>query len=1156
MAIHTLRERMRCGRWGMWSIVVASAGMGKVPSVAAMGQQETVSVAMPATPGPEDRAANVALRRVISIHFDKVGLREALATIAAKGDLQLAFAGTRIPADATVSLTARGITVAHAFQAVLQGMGLEAVPLSGNRVALAPLGLDNDERWVTEAGARQGGPAIAGRVTDEAGHPLSSATITLEGTAHQVSTRTDGRYAIAGASPGSYQLTARLLGYAPLSKPVRVRADSTAEVDFTLRIVPTALEQIVTTAAGDQRRVELGNSIATINADSLTPETPINNMSDLLSGRAAGVEVLTGSGMAGTGTRIRIRGLSSISLSNDPIIYLDGVRVDNTLTSANQAGTYGYAENAVPSRLDDINPADIESIDILKGPSAATEYGTDASNGVIVIKTKHGNAGATQWNAYAEQGLNDMPAKFSSNYYAWGHTTTTPSTIVQCTLVAPFTDPSAPNLGAGTCVTDSVTRFSPLNNSQTTFFGTGTRGEYGLSVSGGSSTTRYYLSGNYTHDNGVLRMPLAVQSTLGADFGTSPLPEQIEPNLLVQGALRSNVTLDLSRWGDVTLSASYLSTTQRALYDGGLMATAEDGPGYENANLGYYQYIPPSAIFASSSGQSVRRFVGAGTLNVRPTSWLAAHATLGLDVGSQADTQVVFPGEDPTHYNLYTGEDGYRGAAQGGTSVYTVTSSATATVPITPHLTSTTTLGEQYEDRQTALTIFDAYGLPAGGNLSFNGVLRTTAAETGEEDVTVGSFLDQTFALWDRLFLTGAVRVDAGSGFGSNYQAAVYPKASASWVVFQSPQPTLRLRAAYGQSGVQPLRGASLTLFNEEVAVVNGASTGAAELATIGNPNLQPERQTEFEGGFDASTVNQRVTLALTFYNKQSHDAIVSEILPPSAGHLSQQVNVGGVRNQGIEATVTAVPVQIPALSWDVDLNASWNANKVTAIGGNGQPIIVSTYPNTVQQALGYPLYSNWTPDLTYSDANHDGIIEPSEVSLSSQIYYQGPSTPTRELSLGTGLTVLHGRLRLSTLFDYRGGNKLDVGDVAGFQSLYPLNQAEQNVQGSNLALQARSVAYAIALSSNNLDEENADFIRWREASISYSLPTSWMRSVHARSLSLVLLARNLALWTKYGGLDPEAIMTAQYGQSPDFVYANDPQPLQRYVSVRINAGF
>jgi TonB-linked SusC/RagA family outer membrane protein len=1151
---------MRSGWFGTWSIVALSMGMGKVAPIAAMEQQETVSVAMPASPGTDDRVADAALQRVISIQLDGVGLRKALATIAAKGDLQLAFSGTRLPANATVSLRSDAITVANAFRAVLRGMGLEAVPLPGGRVALAPLGLDEAGRWVGDGRSPQGTGTIAGRVTDVAGLPLANTTVGIEGTTHQAITKADGRYTLPGLAPGSYRVSARRLGYALLSKQADVTADATAEVDFGLTPAATALEQVVTTAAGDQRRVELGNSIATIDADSITPRTAINNMSDLLSGRAAGVEVLSGSGMAGTGTRIRIRGLSSISLSNDPIIYLDGVRVDNTLTAVNMGGTYGYAKNAVPSRLDDINPADIESIDILKGPSAATEYGTDASNGVIVIKTKRGNAGATQWNAFAEQGLNDMPAKFKDSYYAWGHETADPSVTLQCTLVAPFTNAAAPNLGDGTCVTDSVTRFNPLNNSQTTFYRTGSRGQYGLNVSGGTSNLRYYVSGNYTHDDGVLQMPLAVQSTFASQFGTAPLPEQITPNLLVQGALRSNLTVNFAHWGDVTFSASYLSTTQRAIYDGGLMFTAEDGPGKDDANLGYYPFVPVTALFASTSGQSVHRFVGGGTLNVRPTPWLAAHATLGLDIGSQTDTQVVYPGEDPTHYNLYTGEDGYRAAAQGGTDVYSVTGSATATLPINQHLTSTTTLGVQYEDRRSDFTIFDAYGLPSGGNLSFNGVFRTTSSETGEEDVTIGSFVDQTFALWDRLFLTGALRVDAGSGFGTNYQAAVYPKASLSWVVFQAPHPTLRLRAAFGESGVQPPRGASLTLFNQQVAVVNGASAGAAELATIGNPDLQPERQSEFEGGFDASTANQRVTLALTLYNKQSHDAIVSQILPPSAGHLVQQVNVGGVRNQGIEATVTARPIETEPLAWDLTLNASWNANKVTSLGGNGLPIIVSTYPQTVQQALGYPLYSNYTPDLTYSDANHDGIIEPSEIALSSQISYQGPSTPTRELSLGTGITVLHGRLRLSTLFDYRGGNKLDVGDVAGFQSLYPLNQAEQNVRGSDLALQARSLAYATAFESNNLDEEVADFVRWREASISYSLPTSWMRALHAHTLDIVLLARNLALWTKYSGLDPEAIMVGQgyVGQpsTPDALYANDPQPLQRYISVRINAGF
>src|SRR5262249_44846545 len=205
---------------------------------------------------------------------------------------------------------------------------------------------------------------------------------------------------------GSRQIGVRRVGYTALTQTVTVTDGGTTTLDFALAAIPSRLEEVVTTATGAQRRVEVGNAIASIAAESLAKTAPIRNFSDLLSGRVANVQILNATGLTGSGTRIRVRGLSSVSLTNDPMIILDGVRIDANPISV------ALAPIARVSRLNDISPDEVESIEVIRGPSAATLYGTDASNGVIVIKTKRGAPGTTRWAGSFEGGRMNLPVDF------------------------------------------------------------------------------------------------------------------------------------------------------------------------------------------------------------------------------------------------------------------------------------------------------------------------------------------------------------------------------------------------------------------------------------------------------------------------------------------------------------------------------------------------------------------------------------------------------------------------------------------------------------------------------------------------------------------------------------------------------------------------
>ncbi len=360
---------------------LAAQGTDTLPAALASAAQMTWVPAAASTVAP--------MHRSIALELSQASLAGALDQIAARANVQVWYERRKLPLT-RVSLRVAKMSVADALGEVLQGTGLQAfVSLDGKDVLVQqrPGG-----RSVFTLQARG---IITGRVTDAgAGEPVGDVTITVVGTALGARTQSNGTYRIVGTAPGTYRVSARRVGYTSLTKAVTVVADSAVVVDFALAAAAATLDEVVTTGAGPQRRIELGNAITTINADSVTRLAPVTDITDLLSGRAASVNIVSGTGMVGDGPAIRIRGRSSITASNDPIVFVDGVRTDATPGGVRDVFT-NVSNSPTPSALNDLDPNEIESIEILRGPSAATEYGTDAANGVIVIKTKRARRDGT-----------------------------------------------------------------------------------------------------------------------------------------------------------------------------------------------------------------------------------------------------------------------------------------------------------------------------------------------------------------------------------------------------------------------------------------------------------------------------------------------------------------------------------------------------------------------------------------------------------------------------------------------------------------------------------------------------------------------------------------------------------------------------------------
>lgn len=989
---------------------------------------------------------------------------------------------------------------------------------------------------------------ITGKVTDVAtAAALEGARIVVGGTSIIETTDQEGRYTVRSVQPGTYLVRALRIGYQPKVDTVTVGQDETVVADFALVAAPVQLDEIVTTATGEQRKLEVGNAVSTIDVASIAQEQPITAVTDLISGRAAGVQVLKSGGTTGTGARIRIRGSNSISLSNEPLYYIDGIRLESSASSSSlDIGGFGASDprTSGPSRLNDLNPDDIESIEIVKGPAAATLYGIQASNGVVRITTKKGRAGRAKWNFFAEEGAVHDNNTYPLNFFGRDTTAATGADFdFFCTLQAQFD---------GSCTQTSVLRYSPLENSRTRPLKTGLRQQYGASVSGGNDQVTYFLSGTYENENGVFRLPQFEQDSIEAATGSVP-QTQIRPNALVRTSLRANVGANVTRTSDLQATIGYVSSDSRfpendnsALTITGSAETSTNPPDVQDG-----WYYTPAQLFAELSQQSIERFTGGLTYNLRPNSWLTTRATLGYDVTNRRDLQFFPTGRvAPQDQN----NDGVLHDNRFQISQTSVDLAATGRFKLNPVLASKTSVGAQFFRDITSGVLATGRGLVPGSS-TLTGAGSIEASNSTIESRSLGSYVEQEFGLKERLFITGALRFDGSSAFGKNFAATTYPKASASWLLSDEPFyhlgaiNTLRLRGAYGASGRMPGAIDALRYFTPVSAKKNGVPEAGVTLGALGNPDLKPERSTELELGLDADMFNSKLSVEFTFFDKTTKDALILRPVLGSAGQVTSQFdNLGRVRNRGGELAVNFRVLDKPGITWDVNLSGSITHNKILELGVAPFYEPGSFYQ---RQVAGYTAGGFWGGSVSYNDADGNHIITADEITVDTTLRFLGPALPTKEASFNSSIGLFRGRVRLGSQFDYRGGHRID-NSIENYRC-YVGNCRGLVDQKAPLREQALAQAAFTGYSGLIMFDEPGWFIKLRELSLTFYAPERWARLMGASTASLTLAGRNLLTITDYSGVDPEVNAFGQDNfSSSDF----ESQPQVQYWIARVNVSF
>lgn len=976
---------------------------------------------------------------------------------------------------------------------------------------------------------------VTGVVTDAGTMgPLAGAQVQIEGTNFGQLANAEGRFVIANIPPGTHTLRAVYIGYGPVAHEFTVAAGETAEVNFELSTSALALDGIVVTATGQQRKRELGNAVGDIDAAGIREVAPINNLSDLLQGRSAGVQILNSAGTSGVGSRIRIRGSSSISLSNEPLVYVDGIRVDNRMSGLGAGGQES-------SRLDDFNPEDIESIEIVKGPSAATLYGTEAANGVIRITTRRGLPGATRWNVWTEGGIIEEPNTYPLNFAGLDAGSERYGRACRLNEVA-----------QGLCNQTSIESYQVLHDPDLTPIDDGNRTQYGLSVTGGSERINYYIAGELETEVGPYSLPDPDREDLEARG--VPITSEVErPNQLRRKNLRVNLNSQVADRVTLALQMSYLDS--HFAYMGndnnsfGFLPSAYFGGSNPDRAWGFQR---PAQLFGRTFYQDTNRMTAGGTVTWDPMEWLEVRGTAGVDYYNRGD--VSFFARDigvPGDSNRGRKDTDYINQWQ-----YTFDASSTASFDLTESITSRSTVGVQYFENQFKGTT--AWGIDiVNGGSSIGLAAETFSSEFHTFEKTAGLFIDQQFGLNDRLFVTGAIRADDNSAFGQDFDLIYYPKAGLSWIASEEeffPEipfvDQLRFRGAWGKSGLQPGSDDAIRTLAATAITTPADETGSGvSIGSIGNSLLEPERSSEIEVGFDAEIAGGRAGLEFTYYDKRTDGALITVPLAPSLGaSASRWVNIGEVQNKGYEATLTAGLVEVSDFSWDITLSGSINQNELLSLGEGTEPIGSQT-----RFVPGFPLGGQWDrPILGWNDGDGNSILTPDELMIGDTIEYIGPGQPENQLTIISNFRILES-VNVYGMLDYRG-NYVAYNNTERFRCRFRLCQALID-PATPIDEQARAVASLLHPSQTVWGYmEKGDFWKLREVSVRYDLPEFITSQIGASRGSLTLSGRNLGTWTDYTGMDPEINWN---GSGDNFGVSEFlTQPPVRYYTARVNFTF
>jgi TonB-dependent starch-binding outer membrane protein SusC len=959
---------------------------------------------------------------------------------------------------------------------------------------------------------------ITGRITNaQTEQVVAEATVAVLGTQIVAQASSDGRFTL-NAPEGPANLMFRAIGFKRQQVQVPAGQES---VDVALEPDVFKLEEIVITgqATGVEQR-NLANAVSTVSAAELT-RAPTPTIESALQGKIPGATIQANSGAPGGGLQVALRGVSTLNGDLEPLYVVDGIVVSdvsipngaNAVTQAQAGGNPRNQDNPV-NRIADINPEDIERIEVLKGGSAAAIYGSKATNGVIFITTKRGQVGKPQFNISQKLGVSARANELGTRTFA---------TLDEALSV--FTDTAA--------VTAAFQPGRTFDAEKELFGHKPFSYETDASVSGGTENTRYYVSALVKNDGGIATntgyKKQSVRSNLDQDLGDG---FQLSVNLsgthsLSKRGLSNNDNSQTSPFLVFPVTPNFVDLQPTQVADTLAITDFPANPFARSNPLQTFAFL--------TNDEDVWRLLGTSTLK-----WSAFRsakqnlqliATGGVDYFQQ-DNNFVSPPE--LQFEPSDGLPGTVVLSKSSNRNLNMTLNATHTfVPGDPERGTqwTTSAGAQYEERRLFATQILGRTLLTGQTSPQQAASQTVLSRL-EPVRDLGLFGQEEVLLANRrLLLTAGLRADRSSANGNPDKYFFYPKFAASYI-FERPfggVDEIKFRGAYGQTGNRAAFGA---LFTSDTSGTIGGNSGTFIGTRAGDPNLRPERQKEFEGGFDATLAQGRAQLTLTVYQKNITDLLLEQTLAPSAGQQNHIFSSGStLRNRGLEASFTVQPVQSKDVNWVVRTTFFASRSKITNL------TIKPYQTGGFALSLGtFQIEQDSSPTQIFGLVGTDAGGNPVAGKV-------GDANPDYQMSFSSDMDF-H-RFTLGMLWDYKQGG--DIINLTEFLYDAGANSKDYLPDGA-----ARFNRFGQGFTEPYV--QSGTYVKLRELNLSYNLPERMVSGLFGRSIRtarLSLTGRNLLRFTPYRGLDPEVsnfgrqaivrnIDVAPFPPSRDFFFSID----------------
>ncbi|WP_254561280.1 SusC/RagA family TonB-linked outer membrane protein [Dyadobacter diqingensis] len=1025
--------------------------------------------------------------------------------------------------------------------------------------------------------------SIKGKVSDGSGQGVPGVSVLVKGTMVGTVTDMEGSYSLnSELKPGNYTLDFSSIGYASASQDITLGNQTAIVVNISIKESIAQLDEVVVTGSTIKTtRRQLGNAINSISSKELANSGSANLFS-ALQGKVPGAQITQNSGDPSGGMTIRLRGIKSLQGNSDPLYVIDGVILSNASINVSQYALSDQVGSAVvgSNRMSDINPADIESMNIINGAAAAAQYGSRASNGVVLITTKRGKSGAPQINFTTSVNVNELRKKLKISTYGkqFGFASLRLGTITGLTTAQIAANP---NVTTTPVTRDGATANLATNlvdvnryDYQDEIFRTGYGTDNALSISGGNEKTQYYASLSYMKNQGIVE---------GTDFQRYGLRVRLEQRLASWAKLSAGITYINSFSNEKPNGNVFYSPINSINITNNIYDITKRDPAGNLLGVEPTRINPLTVIEKIKFSQAVNRTVNDVQLNLTPLKGLNIDWIFGIDAFSQFGKNLIPPYPYATSSGLPAERypKGFAANVSSSTFQYNSDINISYERDLTPDFKLNVIAGTSYQNSKTETTVVNGQNLaPFIETVSGAASTTITGRFSPDQFNLFGVFGQATFGYKNLAFITAAVRSDHSSKFSATQSYQTYPKFSASFIPSDlnfwgkgqlgKIVNTAKLRYSWGKSGNMTGIGSYDRFWQFNSVPYLGQNTIVPN-SQLANQRVKPEFMTENEGGIDLTFLNNKLTLGITAYKQEITDLVVNRVVAVTEGGTTKVDNVGEMQNKGYEVSLGFVPIQTKDFSWDVNFIYSHNRNKITKLGSpliqqttvsgapsyliEGQPASVfygtflarnedgSLFETTQKLPQSQKGIQSTTNPLEYTEApkGTDGQFAPTATTVRKII---GNPNPKWTGSFVSNLT--YKRFGFHFLLDAVQGMDVFNADRRTRQGVGIGDYSERELKGE---LQ-RGYVYSIY----NTEEwriDDASFVKLREISLSYQLPNV-IKNV--RNINIALSGRNLFSWDNYDGFDPET----NAGGNSDLLRGVDfgNVPIPRTYQVKISASF